>query len=285
MLAKPADKRSPKQIDDLYDYYLATRDAEFAGLAAALDSARSKNGSAIRTRGPVDARSAGEDRHPPMANILMRGEYDKRATRCGRPTRRPAAAARGGAAQPPRAGPVAACDRTNPLTARVTVNRFWQELFGRGLVGTSEDFGVMGEQPSHPELLDWLAVEFREQGWDVKRFFKLMLMSATYRQAAIATPEKLEKDRDNVLLSRGPRFRMDAEMVRDYALAASGLLASKMGGPEREAVPAGRTSGKRSAMPGGNTREYKQDKGENLYRRTLYNFWKRMAPPPNSMDS
>src|SRR5204863_4755499 len=104
----------------------------------------------------------------------------------------------------------------NPLPARVTVNRFWQELFGTGLVRTAEDFGAQGELPSNPELLDWLAVEFRESGLDVKKFFTLMVTSATYRQAATTTPAKLEKDPQNRLLSRGPRFRMDAEMVRDY---------------------------------------------------------------------
>jgi hypothetical protein len=150
-------------------------------------------------------------------------------------------------------------------------------LFGSGLVKTSEDFGIMGTAPTHPELLDWLAVEFRESGWDVKRFYKLLLTSATYRQSALSTPEKIEKDRDNALLSRGPRFRMDAEMIRDYALAASGTLSQRMGGP--------------GTMPyqpdniwevvGLGTEKYTQDKGENLYRRTLYNFWKRMAHSPN----
>jgi hypothetical protein len=157
------------------------------------------------------------------------------------------------------------------------VNRFWQELFGAGIVMTSDDFGIMGSAPTHPELLDWLAVEFRESGWDVKRFYKMLLTSATYRQAALITPEKIEKDRDNSLLSRGPRFRMDAEMIRDYALAASGTLSPRMGGP--------------GTMPyqpeniwevvGLGTEKYKQDNGENLYRRTLYNFWKRMSPSPN----
>ena len=110
----------------------------------------------------------------------------------------------------------------NPLTTRVTVNRMWQELFGTGLVKTSEDFGIMGSLPSHPELLDWLSIDFRTHGWDVKRFYKQLLTSATYRQAALTTKEKVEKDRDNALLSRGPRFRMDAEMLRDQALAVSG---------------------------------------------------------------
>ena len=115
-----------------------------------------------------------------------------------------------------------------------------------GIVKTAGDFGIAGELPSHPELLDWLAVEFRETGWDVKRLFKLMVTSATYRQAAAVTPEKLEKDPENRRLSRGPRFRMDAEMVRDYALAASGLLVPKIGGPSVKPYQPRRASGKRS---------------------------------------
>ena len=133
----------------------------------------------------------------------------------------------------------------HPLTARVTVNRFWQELFGTGLVRTAGDFGVTGELPSHPELLDWLAVEFRESGWDVKQFFKLIVTSATYRQAAVVDAGEAGEGPDNRLLSRGPRFRMDAEMVRDYALAASGLLVPQDRRAEREAVSARRACGKR----------------------------------------
>jgi hypothetical protein len=166
----------------------------------------------------------------------------------------------------------------NPLPARVTVNRFWQQLFGTGLVRTAGDFGVAGELSSHPELLDWLAVEFRESGWDVKRLFKLLVMSATYRQAAIATTEKLEKDPDNRLLSRGPRFRMDAEMVRDYAIAASGLLVPEIGGRSvKPYQPPGVWEA--VAMIGSNTRDYRPDSGESLYRRSMYTFWKRSAPP------
>src|SRR5436853_2842174 len=122
-------------------------------------------------------------------------------------------------------------DPANPLTARVTVNRFWQEIFGTGIVKTTEDFGSQGQAPSHPELLDWLAVEFRESGWDMKKLFKLLVTSAAYRQAPTVTKEKLEKDPQNLYMCRGPRFRLEAEVMRDYALAASGLLVRKIGGP------------------------------------------------------
>ena len=124
----------------------------------------------------------------------------------------------------------------NPLTARVTVNRFWEHAFGTGLVKTSEDFGRQGEAPSHPELLDWLATEFLRTGWDVKAMQKLIVMSATYRQDAATDAARLEKDFYNRLLSRGPRFRMDAEMIRDHALAVSGLLNPKLGGPSVQPV-------------------------------------------------
>ena len=168
----------------------------------------------------------------------------------------------------------------NPLTARVTVNRFWQQIFGTGLVATSEDFGAQGEVPSHPELLDYLANEFRESGWDVKDLFRRLVTSATYRQAATATPEKMEGDPDNRLLSRGPRFRMDAEMLRDSALAASGLLVRKIGGPSvKPYQPEGHW--KRVAMNQSNTARYQRDSGDKLYRRSLYTFWKRSAPPPS----
>ena len=171
---------------------------------------------------------------------------------------------------------------TNPLTTRVTVNRFWQEVFGTGIVKTADDFGSQGEPPTHPELLDWLAVDFRDNGWDVKRLFRLMVTSASYRQAAVSTADKVLHDPDNRLLSRGPRFRMDGEMVRDYALAASGLLTPTIGGPSvRPYQPA--NVWETVAMNESNTKSYHQDSGDRLYRRSMYTFWKRSAPPA-SMD-
>jgi hypothetical protein len=171
---------------------------------------------------------------------------------------------------------------TNPLTARVTVNRFWQEIFGTGIVKTTEDFGSQGDPPTHPELLDWLAIDFRDSGWDVKKLFRLMVTSAAYRQSALATEDKLQHDPDNRLLSRGPRYRMDAEMVRDYALAASGLLNPTIGGPSVKPYQPDRIW-ETVAMEQSNTRFYKRDTGDKLYRRSMYTFWKRSAPPP-SMD-
>jgi hypothetical protein len=149
-------------------------------------------------------------------------------------------------------------------------------------VKTSGDFGVSGEMPSHQELLDWLAVEFRESGWDIKKTFRLLVTSSTYRQSAVLTSAKLAKDPQNRLLSRGPRFRMDAEMVRDYALKAGGLLSTNIGGPSvKPYQPDGVWEA--VAMIGSDTRDYKRDSGDSLYRRSVYTFWKRAAPPA-SMD-
>jgi len=216
------------------------------------------------------------------AFVLNRGEYDKRLDEVQPDTPDVMPAFPEGAPRNRLGLAEWLLRQDHPLTARVTVNRFWQEVFGTGLVRSSGDFGITGELPSHPELLDWLAVEFREGGWDVKKLFKLMVTSAAYRQSAVATPEKLLKDGGNRLLSRGPRFRMDAEMVRDNVLAASGLLVKKLGGPSvRPYQPEGVWEA--VAMDNSNTRAYVRDKGEGLYRRSMYWFWKRSAPP-TSMD-
>ena len=167
----------------------------------------------------------------------------------------------------------------HPLTSRVIVNRIWQQFFGTGLVKTSSDFGTQGELPSHPELLDWLAVQFMEEGWDFRLFIKRILTSKTYRQSSKVSPTLLEKDPDNRLLARGSRYRLDAEIVRDQALHLSGLLVGKVGGrgvmpyqPPNIWEPVG--------FGNSNTRYYKQGKGDDLYRRSLYTFYKRTAPAP-----
>mgnify|MGYP002639159559 CR=1 FL=1 len=168
-------------------------------------------------------------------------------------------------------------DPAHPLTARVTVNRYWYMLFGSGLVESLGDFGAQGEWPSHPALLDWLAVDFVESGWDIKRMLKQMVMSGTYRQSSRVTQELLERDPQNRLLARGPRFRLQGEFIRDNALAASGLLVGKIGGPSvKPYQPPGlwnevSLSGER----------FVQDKGENLYRRSMYTYWKRSSPAPS----
>jgi hypothetical protein len=171
----------------------------------------------------------------------------------------------------------------NPLTARVTVNRMWSEVFGAGLVETTEDFGIMGQRPSNPELLDWLAVEFRESGWNIKHMYKLMVMSAAYRQSAKTTPELVAKDPKNLLLARGPRFRMDAETLRDVALQSSGLLVAKIGGPSVKPYQPP-SVWEQVGIGGSDTLVYEQQKGDALYRRSMYTYWKRMAMMPD-MDA
>ena len=276
LLAKPADKRTPQEVNELFDWWLVTLDAPFRELNGLIAVAQ-QDEVAIKSRGSI-AYVMNEKSEEAMAYILFRGEYDKRKDPVKPST--PAALPAFPAETPVnRIGFAQWLLRPeHPLTARVNVNRFWQEVFGTGLVKTSGDFGITGELPSHPELLDWLAVEFRESGWDMKKFFKLVLMSNTYRQSAVVTRDKLDKDPQNRLLSRGPRFRMDAEMIRDYSLAASGLLVPKLGGPSvKPYQPDGVWEA--VAMIGSNTRDYKRDTGENLYRRSLYTFIKRAAPP------
>jgi hypothetical protein len=168
----------------------------------------------------------------------------------------------------------------HPLTARVTVNRYWQMFFGRGLVKTTEDFGVQGEKPTHPELLDWLARDFIESGWDVKRMMRLIVTSATYRQSSVIPPGMAERDPENKLLARGPRFRIPSWMLRDQALAASGLLVEKVGGPpvkvyQPENIWEDASFGQI---------KYTQDHGEALYRRSLYIFWRRIVSPTFFFD-
>ena len=217
---------------------------------------------------------------PAYADILKRGDYYSRIERVGPGTPHFLPPAPAGAPGDRRGLADWLLAPEQPLLARVTVNRMWQEVFGTGLVETSGDFGIMGTKPSHPELLDWLAVRFRESGWDVKAFYRMLVTSASYRQSAAVTPDRLAQDPNNRLLSRGPRFRMDAEMLRDSALAASGLLVDKIGGPSVKPYQPS-DLWEEVAMPESNTRTYVADHGEGLYRRSVYTFWKRGSMPPS----
>ncbi len=170
-------------------------------------------------------------------------------------------------------------DPNHPLTSRVTINRFWQMFFGHGIVKTSEDFGVQGERPVHPELLDWLATEFVRTGWDVKAIQKLIVTSAAYRQSSKVTPQLLEKDPENRLLARGPRHRLSAETIRDNALAVSGLLDGEIGGASVLPYQPPGLWEEMAFGDGFSMQEYAQGKGRDLYRRSMYTFWKRTVPP------
>ena len=221
-----------------------------------------------------------ERAEPKPAYILNRGEYDQRREQVERAT----------PAFLPPLPPELPKNRMgfarwlimpeHPLTARVTVNRLWLQFIGTGLVKTVEDFGLQGEPPTHPELLDWLAVDFRENGWDTKRFIKQLLMSSAYRQSTRVTPDKLARDPQNRLLSRGPRFRLDAETLRDQALFLGNLLIDKVGGPGvKPPQPAGLWEA--VGFVGSNTAIFTADTGnEKVHRRSLYTFWKRTSPPP-----
>jgi hypothetical protein len=218
---------------------------------------------------------------PRQSFLLVRGAYDKYGERVypGVPAVLPPL--------PPAAAPNRLSmarwlvDPQNPLTARVTVNRFWQQFFGTGLVKTSEDFGVQGERPSHPELLDWLATEFLRTRWDTKALLRLLVTSAAYKQSSRLGPGMAERDPENRLLARGPRFRLSSAMLRDQALAVSGLLVEKQGGPSvKPYQPAGVWEDATFGQI-----KYQQDHGENLHRRTLYTFWRRIVGPTNLFDT
>jgi hypothetical protein len=276
LLAKA--NRSADEQESLFSWFLGSKDEEHKNLVAALNGLTTEKNQ-ITQRGTV-AHIMNEAPTPAKAYVLMRGDYDKRSTEVQPST--------------PKVLPPMSADMPrnrlgfakwlllpeNPLTSRVTANRFWQEVFGNGLVGSTGDFGATGQMPTHPDLLDHLAISLREDGWNVKNFFRTLVTSATYRQSSSVSPEKLAMDPSNKWLARGARFRMDAEMIRDTALATSSLLVNKIGGPSvRPYMPAGVWEA--VAMPGSNTRDYMADQGEGLYRRSIYTFLKRSAPPPN----
>jgi hypothetical protein len=212
---------------------------------------------------------------PRETHVLLRGQYDRPGDKVAPdvPSCLPALPAQGKRDRLALARWL--IDPVNPLTARVAVNRAWQMYFGTGLVKTAEDFGAQGQWPSHPELLDWLAVEFVRTGWDMKALQRTIVTSAAYRQSSKVTPKLLQRDPENRLLARGPRIRLSAEMIRDQALAASGLLVERLGGPS---VKPYQPDGLWKDLAGEN---YVQDHGDKLYRRSLYTFWKRTVAPPS----
>ena len=284
---RPVSERSLEESKLVRQFFRNT-----AAKSAALDQLRTELAAIRKERTDVDTAVATtlifkEMATPKPSYILNRGEYDQHGAEVKRRT----------PTMLPKLDPAAPNNRlglaqwvvapANPLPARVAVNRFWQQFFGIGLVKTTNDFGAQGEAPSHPELLDWLAVDFMENGWDVKRLVRQMVVSAAYRQTSHASPELYKRDPENRLLARGSRFRLDAEMLRDQALYSSGLLVEKMGGPSvKPPQPAGLWEA--VGYSGSNTVKFVADKGhEKVHRRTLYTFIKRTAPPPemNTFDA
>ena len=258
--------------EELLDYYLANFDDGYAKHLAELKKLRDEENAFIN-RVP-EIMGMGDLKTPRPTYVLKRGEYDKRAETVEPST--PESILPLDPALPRNRLGLARwlVDSQNPLTSRVLVNRYWQMLFGRGLVVTAEDFGSQGALPTHPELIEWLAMHFMKSGWDLKALHKLIVTSATYRQSSQTDAELLARDPDNKLLARGPKTRLTAEMLRDSTLAASGLLVQKVGGPS---VKPYQPEGVWEETAGSS---YTPDKGENLYRRSLYTFWKRTAPPP-----
>ena len=274
----PEAARTPEQNTGLASYYYSSVDAPTLEMLREKDKLKAEE-TALRGRGSaslVFEEVAGQE---PYAHILTRGAYTSKGEKVfpGTPAMLPPMSAdvpknRLGLAK-------WLNDPKNPLPARVTMNRLWANFFGTGIVETAGDFGIMGARPTHPKLLDWLASEFVSSGWDYRHMAKTIATSRTYRQSGTISPEKLEKDYSNALLSRGPRLRLDAEQLRDLSLAAAGSLSTKVGGaPVKPYQPEGIWEA--VAMPQSNTKDYKPDTGEALYRRSIYTFWKRTAAPP-----
>jgi hypothetical protein len=283
ILETERSKRTDAQRSELLTHFL---EHGYSGTQSVFEPLHAQLAKAEQERDRIDAQipttlvfqeRKGE---PRPAFLLNRGEYDQRREKVGRAT----------PAFLPPPPPEVPLNRlglarwlvapNHPLTARVAVNRFWHQVFGTGLVKTAEDFGSQGEPPSHPDLLDWLAVQFRDDGWDVKRFMKRLVMSSTYKQSSHVTPEGLARDPANRLLARGPRYRLDAEIVRDQAFFLGGLLIERVGGPSvKPPQPAGLWEA--VGYTDSNTARFTADHGaEKVHRRSFYTFWKRTSPPP-----
>ncbi|MGC4016620.1 MAG: DUF1549 domain-containing protein [Luteolibacter sp.] len=266
IVSVPPDQRTKEQKEQLFRYFVNNVDAPSRDLRTTLDKLTSEQ-SQIRSRGAATLVMEEKKNSAPFAHVLTRGVYSDKGEKVDANVPAVLPPLPPGAPQNRLGLAQWLVDPANPLPARVTMNRAWYYFFGTGIVETTEDFGIMGARPSHPQLLDWLASEFIASKWDYRHMVKLFVTSAAYRQSEAVTPEKLEKDPLNRLLSRGPRVRLDAEQLRDLALAASGLLTDKVGGPSvKPYQPDGIWES--VAMPQSNTRNYKQDSGEALYRRS-----------------
>ncbi len=287
LVAVPADQRNDAQRAELRAYFRSSVSAQGKKLAS--DLARLRKEQTELDKQVPTAMVMQDLPKPRDTFMLVRGQYDKKGERVSAGVPKflqlitaPRADAPGSATRLELAKWLV--DPANPLTARVIVNRYWQMYFGTGLVKTSEDFGSQGEWPSHPELLDWLAVEFVESKWDVKHMQRLIVTSATYRQSSRMTPEVLAKDPENRLLARQTRLRLPAEFIRDQALMVSGLLNGEIGGKSVSPYqPPGiwEELAYREDFRNFSAQVYEQSKGKDLYRRTMYTFWKRTAPPPS----
>jgi Protein of unknown function (DUF1553)/Protein of unknown function (DUF1549)/Concanavalin A-like lectin/glucanases superfamily/Planctomycete cytochrome C len=272
LLVKPAGALTAAERDALFEYYLSTVDADYGKQLAALRDDRAERSKTVDDLEEIMVMRDLPPSQTRQTHLLKRGAYDAPGEVVYANT--PASLPPFPAGEPTNRLGLARwlTDPGHPLTARVAVNRFWQMCFGQGLVRTPEDFGSQGELPTHPELLDWLAKDFLDHGWNVKRLMKQMVESATYRQSSAIRPEVLARDPQNRLLARAPRYRLSAEMLRDNALAASGLLVREKGGP-----PAKPYEVAVSFKP------VKRDQGAGLYRRSLYTFWKQTGPAPVMM--
>lgn len=277
VLAKSADARSPQESEFLRRFYLEHEDPVYQQLSADLAAVQAREAVALKPRGSVMV--MGDVDKPRMTYVLARGDYASpqkdQAVKPGVPSILPALPE--GASQNRLGLANWLVQDQHPLTPRVAVNRYWLMLFGYGLVKSAEDFGAQGEWPSHPALLDWMAVDFVENGWDIKRTIKQILMSATYRQSSRGSADAYEADPENRLLARGPRFRLQGEFIRDHALAISELLVGSIGGPSTKPY---QPDGLWNEVSINTNLRFKQDHGKKLYRRSMYIYWKRSAPPP-----
>jgi hypothetical protein len=284
LLTKEAKSRTADQAASLQAYFRANvlQDEAYQSLARNLAD---KRAALVKLKSEIPTTMVMHELSPPRKTFrLERGQYSAPKEELTATT--PAALPPLPAGAPANRLTLAnwLVSRDHPLTSRVTVNRLWQMLFGTGIVKTSEDFGLQGQFPANPDLLDWLAVEFMDSGWDVKHMVRLLVTSDAYQQSAAATPELITRDPDNQLLAHGARFRMPAEMIRDLALSTSGLLDGRIGGPSVKPYQPGDLWGELAHQKHNyhfSAQLFVQDHGADLYRRTMYTFWKRSVPPPN----